>query len=32
MENDEDEMIIDYFLVCNSRINEDNNVVLLVGL
>ena len=28
MQNDEDEMIIDYCLVCNRGINEDNDVVL----
>ena len=28
MKNDEDKMIIDYCLVRNNKINEDNNVVL----
>ena len=28
VKNDEDEMIIDYCLVRNNKINEDNNVVL----
>ena len=28
MKNDEDEMIIDYCLICNSRINDNDDVVL----
>ena len=28
VENDEDETFIEYCLVCNSRINVDNDVIL----
>ena len=28
VKNDEDETFIDYCLICNSRINDDNDVVL----